>query len=114
MVSRRRRAVDQFGYLGFDMMISERIAGMTAATAGLFGEAERHLTEATRIAADAPNFLDAPHVNYWFAKMLVDRGRPGDRDEAITRAALARDEFARRSCPPYVAMAEALLADLAS
>ena len=107
------RLTGQYRYMSFDAMISERMAGMTATTAGMFDEAERHLIEATRIAAEDPNFLDAPHVDYWFARMLVERGRSEDRDDAFKKAALARDEFARRDCPPYVAMADALLEQLA-
>jgi tetratricopeptide (TPR) repeat protein len=100
-------------YLWFDLTIAERLAGMVALTAGLFDEAEQHLNEATRIAAEDPNPLDAPHVDYWFAKMLLCRGRAEDRDEAIRRATFARDEFARRNVPPYLAMSEALVQELA-
>jgi tetratricopeptide (TPR) repeat protein len=101
-----------YHYMGFELMILERVAGMVALTAGLFDEAERHLTEATRIATQDPNFLDAPHVDYWFARMLVERGDPADRDEAVRRATLAREEFARRDCPPWLAMADSLLSQL--
>jgi tetratricopeptide (TPR) repeat protein len=106
------RADVQYRYFGFELMICERVAGMTAVTAGRFDEAERHLSEATRIAAEDPNFLDAPHVDYWFAKMLVERGRPEDRVEATRRATLARAEFARRNMPPYLAMADGLLQEI--
>ena len=108
------RATGEFQYVWFDLVISERMCGMAALTAGLYDEAEQHLTEATRIAAEAPNFLDAPHVDYWFARLLAERGRPADRGEAVKKATSARDEFARRNCPPYLAMAEALLATLAA
>ncbi len=107
------RATSQYRYMAFDAMIVERLAGMTAMTAGRSEEAERHFAEATRIAAEDPNFLDAPHVDYWLARFLLERGDQADRTEAARRATLARDEFARRDCPPYQAMAEDLLKQLA-
>ncbi|MBA2607895.1 MAG: AAA family ATPase [Actinobacteria bacterium] len=105
---------NRYRYVWFEFVITERLAGMVALAAGLFDEAEKHLIEARRIAAEDPNPLDAPHVEYWFAKMLVDRGRSEDRPEATRRATVARDEFARRNTPPYQAMTEALLAALAN
>lgn len=102
-----------YQYAWIDMTILARVLGMVAAAAGRFDDAERHFSEASRIAVEAPNLMDAPNVDYFFAKMLVDRGRPEDRDEAVRRATAARDEFARRNSPPGLALAEALLHDLA-
>ena len=69
-----RLGVTMYGF--FDLQISERIAGMVAATAEQWEDAERHFVEAARIAREAPNRWDAPHVEYWHGKMLLDRGRP--------------------------------------
>ncbi len=106
------RLSERYRYVWFEFVISERLAGMVAATAGMFDEAERHYVEATRIAAEDPVPVDAPHVDYWFARMLNDRGRAEDRPEAVRLATAARAAFADRHAAPYLDMAEALLRDL--
>ncbi|HUR76534.1 MAG TPA: AAA family ATPase [Acidimicrobiales bacterium] len=103
------RLAGLFRYGAFELAVSERLAGMVAMTAGQFDDAERHLTEAERIARDDPNPLDAPHVDLWFAKLLLARGRPEDRPEANRRARAAHAVFVRRGTPPYTAMAEDVL-----
>jgi hypothetical protein len=103
----------QWRYVLFDTVIGHRLAGMVALTAGRLDEAEQHLIEASHIAAEDGNLLDAPHVEYWTAKLLIDRGRVEDRAEAVRLATAAHDEFARRGTPPYLAMADALLERLA-
>jgi hypothetical protein len=99
----------RYRYYGFDMQIGERISGMVALTAGRLDDAERHLVEAQFAAIEDPNALDAPHVDYWMARLRVAQGR---NDEAKTYATKARDEFARLGAPPFQAAAEALLASL--
>ncbi|HUR77611.1 MAG TPA: AAA family ATPase [Acidimicrobiales bacterium] len=104
------RETGVFKYAAFDMKIAERVTGMMALTAGRLEDAERHLTEARRIAIEDPNRFDAPHVDYWYARLLVAQGRTG---EAATFATAARDEFARLGAPPFLQAAEELLAQLA-
>lgn len=99
---------------GFDLMITERLVGALALVAGELDEAEQRLKEADRVAREAPNRMDQPNVDYWMAQLLLARGRPDERDEAIRRATAARDEFARRQSPPFLSRAEALLAELLS
>ena len=93
----------------FDLQISERIAGMVAATAEQWEDAERHFVEAARIAREAPNRWDAPHVEYWHGKMLLDRGRPEDREAGIAKVKAARAEYERRGMPVHLKMADDLL-----
>lgn len=99
----------RYRFISFDLTIAERVAGMVATVAGQFDDAERHLLEAQRIAREGPNLLDAPHVDLWLARMLLDRGQPAHRAEArrLTTSALA--EFGRMGMPPFEAMAEAQL-----
>ncbi|MEY2397070.1 MAG: hypothetical protein QOJ00_244, partial [Actinomycetota bacterium] len=101
-----------YRYTWFDFVIAERLAGMVALTAGLLDDAERHLAAAARIAAQDPNPLDAPHVEYWTARLLVARGGADNRGEAVRRAVAARDEFSTRNAPLDLAMADALLREL--
>jgi tetratricopeptide (TPR) repeat protein len=106
------RLMDISRYAWFDLKITARLAGMVALTAGLLDEAEQHLAVAAQVVRDDPNVVDAPHVDYWMAKLLNRRARSEDRPEAIRLATAARDEFVRRETPPYVVMADALLAEL--
>ena len=105
-----RGVPDVYRFCGFDLMIAERLVGALAVVAGELDEAERWLTEADRVAREAPNRMDQPNVDYWIARLLLARDRPEDRDEALRRAAAARDEFARRNSPPFLSQAEALIA----
>ena len=102
-----RLSVTMYGF--FDLQISERIAGMVAATAEQWEDAERHFVEAARIAREAPNRWDAPHVEYWHGKMLLDRGRPEDREAGIAKVKAARAEYERRGMPVHLKMADDLL-----
>jgi tetratricopeptide (TPR) repeat protein len=103
------REVSVYRYGGFDLSVSERLTGMVALTAGRLDDAARHLTEADRIAREDPNRLDAPHVDYWLARLHLAQG---DNEEARRRATAARDEFARLGAPPFEAAAAELLARL--
>ena len=78
----------------FDATITHRIAGMTAATAGLWEESEHHFVEAYRIAREYPNRWDAPRIDLWYGKMLLDRGKPEETDRARQMIGAARLEFA--------------------
>jgi class 3 adenylate cyclase/tetratricopeptide (TPR) repeat protein len=103
------REATQYRYYGFDMQISERVTGMIALTAGRLDEAERHLSEALVAAKEDPNHLDAPHVDYWYARLLVAQGRGAEAKEYATKA---YTEFARLGAPPFMQAAEDLLAEL--
>ncbi len=101
-----------YRYTWFNFTITERLAGMIALTAGLLDEADAHLTEAARIAAEDPNVADAPRVDMWRARLMLVRGRPEEQDQARKLTLGARDEFARRGEAPSLAQAEKLLRDL--
>jgi hypothetical protein len=93
----------------FDMALGQRIAGMAAAAAGLWDQADAHFETAGRQAHEFPNRVDAPRVRHWHAKMLLDRGRPEDRDRARAMLADALDSFRKLGMPLQAAMAEKLL-----
>jgi hypothetical protein len=94
----------------FDVTITHRIAGMAAATAGLWEESEHHFVEAHRIAREYPNRWDAPRVDLWHGKMLLDRGKREETDRARQMISAARDEFERRGMPVHIRKADELLA----
>jgi class 3 adenylate cyclase/tetratricopeptide (TPR) repeat protein len=99
----------QYRLSGFDLKITERLFGMVALTAGRIDDAERHLRIAQQIATELPNRMDAPHVEYWLARLCEAKGEVA---EARDHATAARDEFARVGAPPFVTQAEELLARL--
>ncbi len=93
----------------FEMPLAQRIAGMTAAAGRHWDQAETHFETATRQARDFPNRLDAPQVQYWYAKMLTDRGNPNDHDRARTMLADALESYRKLGMPLHQAKAEELL-----
>lgn len=93
----------------FDWALTERVAGMAAAAAGLWDEAESHFTEALAQAEKLPNVLDEPQVRHRYGKMLLDRGRTEDRDRAREMVSSALERYRRMGMPIHAAMAEELL-----
>jgi class 3 adenylate cyclase/tetratricopeptide (TPR) repeat protein len=93
----------------FDMALAQRIAGMSAAAARRWDEAQAHFEEAGRQARDVPNRIDAPRVQLWHAKMLLDRGDFDDRDRARAMLADALDSFRKLGMPLLAARAEEML-----
>jgi hypothetical protein len=93
----------------FDLTLVQRIAGMAAAAAGLWDQADAHFETAGRQAHEFPNRVDAPRVQHWHAKMLLDRGDPDDRDRARAMLADALDGYRKLGMPLLAAMAEELL-----
>jgi tetratricopeptide (TPR) repeat protein len=93
----------------FAMALAQRIAGMAAAAAGLWDDAQAHFEEAGRQARDVPNRIDAPQVQLWHAKMLLDRGDAQDRDRARAMLADALDSFRKIGMPLLAARTEELL-----
>jgi hypothetical protein len=82
---------DRFVMQPFSWSLVHRIAGMAATASGQWEHAERHLDQALALARSLPNRLEEPSVNYCRARMLLERGRPEDRDRAteLLDAALA-------------------------
>jgi hypothetical protein len=91
----------------FDWALFERVAGMAAAAAGLWDDAERHYAAAMRQIDELPNRLDAPQVEYWYGKMLIDRGDPSERDRGLQLIDSARTHAAALGLP-LLARAEEL------
>jgi hypothetical protein len=96
----------------FESIILERIVGMLASTLGMWDEAEGHFAEARRVVDTFPNWFDEPNVDFWHGKMLLDRGRPEDREVAIKEIERARAEFERRGMRHDAKVAAELLASL--
>ena len=93
----------------FDLALAQRIAGMAAAAAGLWDQAEDHFERASRQVDEFPNRVDRPPVLHWHAKMLLDRGDTADRERARGMLVEALAGYRELGMPTYAAMVEALL-----
>ncbi len=90
----------------------DTVAGM-AATAGRQWEvAEAHYEKALRQAHELPHKIEQPEVRRWYARMLIDRDSPGDRDMASELLTEAIAMYREIGMPKHVEMAEALLGEV--
>jgi tetratricopeptide (TPR) repeat protein len=85
------------------------VAGMAAATIGAWPEAEAHYTRAISQAAGLPHRIEQPEVRYWYARMLLSRAAPGDRDNARRLLDEAIGMYRALNMAVHVERAEALL-----
>lgn len=87
----------------------ERTAGIAATAARRFDDAERHFRTAFRQAAELPHRPEEAHTRRWYARMLLDRDGPGDRDQAKTVLRQAVADYDRMGMPRHRELAAALL-----
>jgi hypothetical protein len=99
------RNSERFLHLVFDGALITRLAGMMAATCERWDDAERHFTEAQRIADAFPNRWDEPHVWLWRGKALLARGRPEDASRGRELVEKAGAEFESRGMPLHAELA---------
>jgi class 3 adenylate cyclase len=90
----------------------QTVAGMAAACGGQWEKAEEHYQTALRQAHDLPVVIEQPEVRRWYARMLIDRNGPGDREKARELLTEAIAMYRRIGMPKHVEMAEALLGEL--
>jgi tetratricopeptide (TPR) repeat protein len=92
-----------------DLRLLDTIAGIAAACARRWPEAEEHFRTAMRRADELPHVIEQPDARRWYAWMLIDRGEPGDREKAISLLAEAIEMYRRIGMPKHVELAEGLL-----
>ena len=95
-----------------DLRLLEAVAGMAAAAGGQWEKAEEHFETALRQAHELPNKMEQPEVRRWYARMLIDRDGPGDRDKAFRLLTEAIAMYREIGMPKHVEMAEKLLGEL--
>lgn len=73
-----------------DGRLYERSAGIAAFAGNRWDVAEQHFRTALHQAATLPHPVEEAHTRRWYGRMLLERGRPGDRDQAdkVLRAAI--------------------------
>jgi tetratricopeptide (TPR) repeat protein len=90
----------------WDVTLTHRVAGMAAAAAHRWEEAEQHFETASRLVDELPNPLELPNVLHWHAAMLLDRGDPDDCERARAMLVDALAGYRRYGMPLYEAMVE--------
>ena len=89
----------------------QTVAGIAAAAGGQWDKAEEHYQTALRLAHELPIVIEQPEVRRWYARMLIDRDGPGDRDKARDLLTEAIAMYRRIGMPKHIEVAEALLAE---
>ncbi len=99
--------VDEFPIAAlFEAQLAQRVAGMTAATAGRWDDAVRHFDIALVQAKELPLPLELPQVEHWYGKMLLDRGDPKDSARARELLRSAIESYTAIGMPLLAAMAQ--------
>ena len=92
----------------------QMLAGVAAASARKWDAAQEHYETALRQARELPHRMAEPEIRRWYARMVLDRDQPGDRDKARTLLGEAIEQFDRIGMPRYLEAAREMLSHLAS
>ena len=90
----------------------ETSAGIAAACGGDWETAERHHETALQQAEAMPHKILQPETRRWYARMLLDRDAPGDRDKARTLLGEATEMYQTIGMPKHLEMVEKMSAEL--
>ncbi len=90
----------------------ETVAGIAAAAAGNWEAAESHYIAAIRQADSAPNRHLQPVAREWFAAMLIERNRSGDRERARTMLEESLGQYSSSGMSARGRIASRLLSNL--
>jgi tetratricopeptide (TPR) repeat protein len=94
------------------LRLFQTVAGIAAAAGGQWDKAEEHYQTALRQAHELPHKIEQPEVRRWYARMLIDRAQPGDRDKARQLLTEAVAMYRQIGMPKHIEMAEALLGEV--
>jgi class 3 adenylate cyclase/tetratricopeptide (TPR) repeat protein len=95
-------------WISFDGRLAVTRAGLVAAAARRWEEAERHFSGAREIAKQMRNRLELADLDRLEAGMLLDRGRKGDHERAAEMLQEALSAYRTFGMPAYAAEAERL------
>lgn len=68
----------------FGLGLVEKVAGIAAAAGRAWPDGETHFENALHTADEMPHRVEQPEVRRWYARMLLERDGPGDRERART------------------------------
>jgi class 3 adenylate cyclase/tetratricopeptide (TPR) repeat protein len=95
-----------------DARLVQSVAGMAASAGDQWEKAEEHYQTALRQAHELPVIIEQAEVRSWYARMLIDRDGPGDRDKARELLTEAIAMYRGIGMPKHIEMAERLLSEL--
>ena len=95
-------------WITFDGRLVETRAGIAAAAARRWEEAERYFAIAREVATQMSNRLELADLNRLHARMLLDRGGTGDHARAAQMLDGALTAYRDFGMPAYAAEAERL------
>jgi hypothetical protein len=79
----------------------ERVAGIAAAAGEQWEVAESHFHTALRQAEELPHVLEGAETRRFYAQMLLERDRPGDRNKACRLLEEAMTVYRRIGMPRH-------------
>jgi hypothetical protein len=97
-----------------DPRLLQTTAGIAAAAGRRWDRAEDHFQLAMRQAEDLPHKLEQPEVRRFYARMLLDRGAPGDNEKARQLLREALGMYRKIGMPKHEEIAETMLHELKS
>ena len=86
------------------------IAGIAAAAGRNWAAAQDHFETSLRQAHEIPFRSEQPEARRWYARMLVDRNAPGDREQARTLLGEATEMYRTIGMAKHVEMVEQMSA----
>ena len=96
----------------YECRLLQAVAGIAAAAGGEWEKSVEHYEAVLRLAYELPFKMEQPEVRRWYARMLIDRNSPGDRDKARELLTEAIAMYREIGMPKHVEMAEALLGEV--
>ena len=91
-----------------DFSMLEAVAGMAAAAGEQWEAADTHFQTALRQAEEIPHKIGQPEVRRAWARMLIQRDGPGDRDRARTLLDEAIELYGALGMPKHLEMAKVM------
>ncbi len=96
---------------GWDMRLLETLAGIAAGAGQDWPKAEEHFQTALRRAEELPDLIEQPEARRFYARMLLDRNGPGDRETARGLLTEAIEMYRRIGMPKHLELTEKLLGE---
>ena len=90
----------------------ETVAGMAASAGGNWPTAQQHFDTALRQADEVPFRSEQAEARRWYARMLLNRNEPGDRDKARTLLGKATEMYRTIGMPKHLELVEKMSAAL--
>ena len=92
----------------WDFRLIATLQGIAAGCSGEWDEAESHFEHALRLSQQLPMRREEPEARRFYAQMLLDRGRTGDRDRARALLEAATEGYTSFEMPEHAALARGL------